>query len=77
MIKPKNKEWIVVNHVFYEDSGRIYGYKLRNKGSKHKIISIKTGNELLKKGIIEESLMLELSLCTVPLGFIEDTEGLL
>ncbi|MFS0657451.1 hypothetical protein AB1L07_02335 [Niallia alba] len=77
MITPKNKEWIVVNTVYYRDTNRLYGYKLRNKDFEQRIITTESGNRLLREGIIEESLYQELSYCSVPLDYKENLEGVI
>ncbi|WP_433943482.1 hypothetical protein [Paenibacillus sp. SN-8-1] len=75
MIIPKEKEWVICNQVFYADTGALYGYKLRNRDYKTKIISFETGRDLINKGVIEEGLRMELVYITVPRDFKEHIIG--
>ncbi|MGG1659516.1 hypothetical protein [Brevibacillus sp. NRS-1366] len=78
MIRPVNEEWTIVNDVYINDSlnHQKFGYKIRNKEFKHKIISIETAKKLHEAGKLERPNRTELSYCSVPRDYGEDLIGL-
>lgn len=78
LLRPKEREWIVVNTVFVRDGKRneIYGYLIRNKELEQRIVKEETLKALMGKGRLERSGIQELADISVPRDYEEETKGL-
>lgn len=75
MLKPIKKDWAIVNNVWDVD-GELFGSLIRNRLGMDIIITVKTTQQLLQIGLLEDLHMVELTHINVPEDFEENLSAL-